>query len=314
MFWILSPAGVYFFYVFDKQQRIEQLAANSQITTLSTGNMQYRIQGNGTHTVLFVHGTPGGHDTPFELENVRLLKPSRAGYLGSDLHTGITTTQQAHAFSELLHTLEIDSVVLLAVSGGGPSALAFARQFPEKTRALILIESVSQTAPNPRAKVMPLFESDFTSWLFITVMHFLNTETVLKPIMPDEQNRQRIIQDKHKVAQLNQALWVFWPVSQRKTGMQNDWQHFQTLVADYNDIQVPTLIIHGDQDNNVAVEQSILLAQQIPHAQLKILAGADHLMTISHSEQIDAMISHFLNQLDNNKNTLDTFEHNPSKH
>ncbi len=41
-------------------------------------------------------------------------------------------------------------------------------------------------------------------------------------------------------------------------------------------ITAPTLIVHGDQDESVPVEQSRNLAQIIPNCQLKILKGADH--------------------------------------
>ena len=41
-------------------------------------------------------------------------------------------------------------------------------------------------------------------------------------------------------------------------------------------ICAPTLIVHGDQDESVPVEQSRKLAQMIPNCRLEILKGADH--------------------------------------
>lgn len=43
-----------------------------------------------------------------------------------------------------------------------------------------------------------------------------------------------------------------------------------------NKISVPTLIIHGDTDTEVPVEQSIKLSKLIPNCQLKIIKGAGH--------------------------------------
>lgn len=41
-------------------------------------------------------------------------------------------------------------------------------------------------------------------------------------------------------------------------------------------ITVPTLIVHGDADTEVSVEQSIKLSKLIPNCQLKIIPGASH--------------------------------------
>jgi pimeloyl-ACP methyl ester carboxylesterase len=41
-------------------------------------------------------------------------------------------------------------------------------------------------------------------------------------------------------------------------------------------ISAPTLIVHGDQDESVPVEQSVKLASLIPDCRLEILKGADH--------------------------------------
>jgi esterase/lipase len=44
-------------------------------------------------------------------------------------------------------------------------------------------------------------------------------------------------------------------------------------------IQIPVLIVHGDADTEVPVEQSIQLAKHIPHAEIVIIKGADHTYT-----------------------------------
>lgn len=43
-----------------------------------------------------------------------------------------------------------------------------------------------------------------------------------------------------------------------------------------NKIKIPTLIVHGDADNEVPVEQSIKLSKLIPNCQLKIIKTAGH--------------------------------------
>ncbi len=43
-----------------------------------------------------------------------------------------------------------------------------------------------------------------------------------------------------------------------------------------NKITVPTLIVHGDKDGEVSIEQSIKLAKLIPNCKLEIIKGAGH--------------------------------------
>ncbi len=52
-------------------------------------------------------------------------------------------------------------------------------------------------------------------------------------------------------------------------------------------ITIPTLILHGDADTEVLLDQSIKLAKLLPNGKLEIIKGADHSYTNeSHAEQM----------------------------
>ena len=60
-------------------------------------------------------------------------------------------------------------------------------------------------------------------------------------------------------------------------------------------IKIPTLIVHGDQDESVKVEQSKKTVQTIPNCKLEIIEGADHRYTTpEHFEKMLALISDFI--------------------
>jgi dipeptidyl aminopeptidase/acylaminoacyl peptidase len=60
-------------------------------------------------------------------------------------------------------------------------------------------------------------------------------------------------------------------------------------------IKAPTLIVHGDADKTVPVEQSIQCARMMEDCQLKILEGADHTYTQPrHFEQMLSSITDFI--------------------
>ncbi len=67
---------------------------------------------------------------------------SRPGYLGTPLASGRSPADQARLYAALLGALGVRRAAVLAVSGGGPSALEFARLFPERCWAAVVVSSV----------------------------------------------------------------------------------------------------------------------------------------------------------------------------
>ncbi|WP_332460975.1 alpha/beta hydrolase [Burkholderia ubonensis] len=60
-------------------------------------------------------------------------------------------------------------------------------------------------------------------------------------------------------------------------------------------IDVPTLILHGDDDQIVPIDDSARLSVKIvKHAQLKIVEGGSHGMCVVNADRIDAELLAFL--------------------
>ena len=69
--------------------------------------------------------------------------------------------------------------------------------------------------------------------------------------------------------------------------------------SDFNDdlrkIDVPTLVIHGDEDQIVPIDASArLTARIVEGAELKIYAGASHGLFATHTEQFDGDLLDFV--------------------
>lgn len=58
-------------------------------------------------------------------------------------------------------------------------------------------------------------------------------------------------------------------------------------------ISIPSLIIHGDQDQDCPIEHARLLVQALPQASLHSLPGAGHSLLSSHPERIASLIDSF---------------------
>jgi non-heme chloroperoxidase len=64
---------------------------------------------------------------------------------------------------------------------------------------------------------------------------------------------------------------------------------------DLKKFDVPTLIIHGDDDQIVPIADSALLsAKLVKHATLKIYQGAPHGLCTTHKDQINADLLQFI--------------------
>ena len=72
--------------------------------------------------------------------------------------------------------------------------------------------------------------------------------------------------------------------------------------AQYNDgykaaplVNIPTLIVHGNADESVAIEQSIKTSGLIPNCRLRVIRGADHTYTNpEHKKIMSAAIADYI--------------------
>ena len=297
---ILGTGLVLVSYSNFSEERLTAIKTGSKILDTAAGPMEYQQIGNNGPVLLLLHGTPGGYDQAIPIEGMRVLVPSRPGYLRTPLDTGRTPQEQADAYAALMDSLGIDQVIVMGASGGGPSAIAFAVRHPKRTVALIALEAVSQTLSLEELTIeMPFFmSSDFYMWAALSAMKTLmGPEGIVELVVPNPENQRLILDDPAKLKRIESLMWSSWPMSLRQLGEANDFTQFADIDLNASAISVPTLIIHGTEDINVEYTQSIALAEQIPGAILHTVDGADHMMPFSHSEEMTAAIEEFLTGL-----------------
>ena len=67
------------------------------------------------------------------------------------------------------------------------------------------------------------------------------------------------------------------------------------LTEDLKRFDVPTLIVHGDDDQIVPIGDSAMLSSKlVPNAELKIYPGAPHGLTMTHKDHLNADLLAFL--------------------
>ena len=273
-------------------ETVISLYAGSRVYDTAAGPVEAAIMGEGPD-VLVIHGAAGGYDQGSvkseEFPGIRYISVSRPGYLRTPLATGETPEQQADAMLALMDSLGIEKAAFIGTSTGGLVSIYFALKYPERCWALVLLSSVNAPLHLQMSVVRgltPLVQEDFLPWMLMNPEMFL----LLKP-----QLRKVVADDPEKKATVEQLLKTAYPVTMRLSGMLNDVTQIEALQPiPLEDIQVPTLVIHGDMDETVPFSQGVESATRIPNAKFMPVSGGTHYCALTHLELTRPAIMEFL--------------------
>jgi pimeloyl-ACP methyl ester carboxylesterase len=279
-----------------KSGHVRELERGSRIMTTALGDVEYAVVGTGL-PYLSIHGTPGDYDTaltgrraaPERYDDQMTITLSRPGYLRTPLSSGQTFEQQADLFAALLDKLAIDRAVIVASSGGGYDGLQFALRHPNRCIALVMLSTSVNYEDGPPDRTRNAFLrgiQDFGLWS-------MTLSDVLPGLMVKDWNRN----DPEQVAFFNGVLRGMIPIASHLDGARNDEAQRVDPNIDHwplERITVPTLLIHGNADENSAYRGSVAVASKIPHAELVTFAGGDHFIPVTHAREIREHIRRFV--------------------
>jgi pimeloyl-ACP methyl ester carboxylesterase len=297
---IVATIGLMIAYWVWMAEYRKELVTGSKIASTALGDIEYAIAGEGI-PMLRIHGRPGGYDStiagprsrPADYAGHQVIAISRPGYLRTPLSSGETPEQQADLYAALLDTLGIQRVIVYGASGGGPSALAFAARHPARTRALIMVvpdlvqsTEIRERETAPGAVVM--FLQDFSFW----VGGHIFGKSIAPIMIPDLDPN-----DSVAMAQIPIIATAFLASDLRVAGNANDviqYGKLQVKQWPLESMQVPTLILHGNADENAPYEGSVAVAKRIPNAKLVTFEDGDHLIIVTKAGEIAEHIRSFI--------------------
>jgi len=290
----------------NKQTKADK-GTTPRIAQTARGPIEYVDSGSGP-VVIAIHGAMGGYDQSDLLARTvggpgfRFLSVSRPGYLGTPLRGGCAPEDQADLLAALLDTLDITSAAVMAVSGGGPSALFFALRHPARCRGLVLISTcggVVGTKIPLSFKVMKQFMrwQSFVCWMRKKAES--NIEQNLRRSISDPATLTRVMQDPEVFPLLCElTMSSFHRMPERLAGTDNDIRVTRTTAYPLEQIRVPTLVVHGLIDPLLPFEQhGKQLAERIPGAELLAVEGGEHVTIFTHRELVRARVMRFLSEL-----------------
>jgi pimeloyl-ACP methyl ester carboxylesterase len=214
--------------------------------------------------VLVFHDAGGGYDEGahvggfLESEGFEVISPSRPGYLRTPLSVGATPTEQAQAAAALLDRLAVPHVAVLGQGFGGTVACEFARLFPNRTAALVLVSAV--TAPLNPEPVISCTDSAamrFSRRPLASALRRAYDFTTIGTAEEKEAWVESILSDASQSEYFQSLIDCLTPPSPRKQGLQNDLLQISLLSPTFlKDIHTPTLIVHGQKDKIVPFTQA----------------------------------------------------------
>lgn len=296
---LFAIGGVLAWFQSWRTNRLLDLAMASEVAKLAAGDMEYATRGDGAPVLVF-HSAPGGFDQSIALagfleqEGFQIIAPSRPGYIRTPLATGLTPEAQADAAAQLLDLLGLGKVSILGFGWGGPVAVEFARRFPDRSAALVLVSAVTAQLPPPPAPALQLPQAiadrltgDVGSWAFVKKADSdpaaALTEAFDLTSIGGEAVRSAwldiVLQRPEELESFRDLVLSLAPMSPREVGLRNDLIQVRALPPiPLQELQTPVLLVHGGLDKAVPLGPVEQAKSRIPSAEWRILPEEGHLV------------------------------------
>lgn len=247
-------------------------------------------QGQGT-PIVFVHGFPLSHamwnaQIPVFAAEHRVIVPDLRGF-GDSVDTEGTVSMEDFAddIAAILDDLKVsEPIVLCGLSMGGYIAFQFVRKYRRRLRGLVLCDTRAS------ADTADVVENRLKTAKLVIES---GTQAVADVMLPKAFGRKTYSERPEVVEAVRNMIISSDPtgVAAASRGMAVRPDMTSLLPT----IDVPTLVIVGDDDALTPVDEMRRMAEAIPGAQLKVIPDAGHVTPLENPAVFNALLAKFLN-------------------
>jgi pimeloyl-ACP methyl ester carboxylesterase len=251
----------------------------------------YDVAGSGPPVIL-LHPFPANHELWFPVsqflsQRFRLIMPDLRGHGESALGNGPATMQKHAAdVARVMDAAGVDRAPLVGVSIGGYTIFEFWRRFRERATALVLCNT---KAPNDTAEARNTRLQSADEVVEKGTEQFF--ESMLPKLLGETTRRSRpdVVEGALRMMRKMSAEDV--------AGVQRGMAGRIDSVPTLNTINVPTLVVTGDEDVITGVPEAELMKQHIRGSEMKIIARAGHYSPWEQPEQVGPLLRQFLDSV-----------------
>jgi len=251
----------------------------------------YAVMGDGAPVVL-LHPFPAHHEFWLPAAHAlatryRVLMPDLRGHGDSEAGDGpATIAKHAADLTRVLQDSDIGRAVFVGVSIGGYILFEFWRKFPGRVAGLVLSDTRAQPDTTEgranRFKVADDVIEKGTQPFIESMLPNLIGKTTLstRPDLVDQAKRMMLKMSPDDIAQVQR-------------GMAERADSVPTLKT----MNIPTLILVGEEDGLTPVADAELMRQHISGSQLRVIPKAGHFAPWERPQEVGRLLRQFVDSL-----------------
>jgi pimeloyl-ACP methyl ester carboxylesterase len=296
----------------ENQTRFEAAPAAGRF--VPAGDVELYIQELGPQdgpAILFIHGTASWsglwHDTMTPLAQAGYhciaIDIPPFGFSERPPEPSYGNAAQAARIVALMDSLEIEYATLYGHSFGGGATLETALMIPERIDALVLLDVGGMNIGLP-----PTDQEDVSA-----LKLFFDTRLVRDPILAATATNPLLTKPMISTMLLDpadatdEAIEILQQplVIEGSTSQLGDWLGYVLNTvevsrtsdpANYQTLTMPALIIWGDSDTVIPLEEGEYLQSLLPDAELVVMEGVNHIPHLEDLERLTPIVLDFLDE------------------